>query len=89
MTEQKPSYAALIRRTIYIPGDERSRTHPGHGYPASSEEVTDMKKFDSREAMEAWVQEQEHRNRYATRVDYTLIEYRELRVTSRVEVAVE
>lgn len=22
--------------TIRIPGDERSRTHPGHGYPAST-----------------------------------------------------
>jgi len=29
-------YAVLIYRTesFHVPGDERSRTHPGHGYPA-------------------------------------------------------
>lgn len=26
---------------IHIPGDERSRTHPGHGYPASDEPVVE------------------------------------------------
>lgn len=38
-------------KTIYHEGDERSRTHPGHGYPSYTEEVsevttfTDYKKF--------------------------------------------
>lgn len=28
-------YAIIVYKSdsIYIPGDERSRTHPGHGYP--------------------------------------------------------
>ena len=31
-------YAVLIfdSTSVYIPGDERSRTNPGHGYPAST-----------------------------------------------------
>lgn len=27
-------YAILVPRTIHVPGDERSITNPGHGYPA-------------------------------------------------------
>jgi hypothetical protein len=30
-------YAIIVFDTIYIPGDERSRTNPGHGYPESTE----------------------------------------------------
>ena len=29
--------AIIVFGSIYIPGDERSRTNPGHGYPASTE----------------------------------------------------
>ncbi len=34
-----PHYAVLIYKvvSVYIPGDERSRTHPGHGYPEHTE----------------------------------------------------
>jgi hypothetical protein len=34
-----PHYLILKFSSISIPGDERSRTHPGHGYPARSETV--------------------------------------------------
>ncbi len=30
-------YAIVEFDSIYIEGDERSRTHPGHGYPAHTE----------------------------------------------------
>lgn len=30
-------YAIIENQSVHIPGDERSRTHPGHGYPASTE----------------------------------------------------
>ena len=30
-------YAILEFYSIHIPGDERSKTNPGHGYPAHSE----------------------------------------------------
>jgi hypothetical protein len=32
-----PHWAILVFGSITIPGDERSRTHPGHGYPESTE----------------------------------------------------
>lgn len=33
-----PHYVALVfkQHTYTIPGDERSQTHPGHGYPEST-----------------------------------------------------
>ena len=38
---QTPHYAVLVYkvRRITIPGDERSRTHPGHGYPEHTDEI--------------------------------------------------
>jgi hypothetical protein len=32
----KKLFAIITGDTIYIPGDERSRTNPGHGYPAET-----------------------------------------------------
>jgi len=32
-----PHFAIMTFGTIHIPGDERSRTNPGHGYPAHTE----------------------------------------------------
>jgi hypothetical protein len=47
-----PHYAILEQRSISIPGDERSRTNPGHGYPASTEQVWDYIVFKDRNEWE-------------------------------------
>jgi len=36
---QGEHWAILEDSSIHIPGDERSRTNPGHGYPASTEHI--------------------------------------------------
>jgi hypothetical protein len=47
-----PHWAILKFSTLHIPGDERSRTHPGHGYPGSIELIiryqvyTDKKEWE-------------------------------------------
>jgi hypothetical protein len=40
----EPHFAVIIYgvRSVYIPGDERSRTHPGHGYPGGTERYDDI-----------------------------------------------
>jgi hypothetical protein len=60
--DQIPKYkhfAALVFKTnsIYHEGDERSRTCPGHGYPAHTETIhsIDYISFGSKEQMDAWV----------------------------------
>jgi len=48
-------FAIIEFSTIYIPGDERSRTCPGHGYPASNENIARYIAFDSRDEWESEV----------------------------------
>lgn len=48
-------YAVFKGGSIYIPGDERSRTNPGHGYPESTENVIQYEVFQSKEALEAYI----------------------------------
>lgn len=48
-------YLAITKRTIHHAGDERSRTHPGHGYPAYDEEVDVVHKFDTMGQVIDWL----------------------------------
>lgn len=42
----KDKHLAIIEfGSIYIEGDERSRTAPGHGYPARTESTTEYRVF--------------------------------------------
>ncbi len=52
-------YAAFIEDSFHVEGDERSRTHPGHGYPAHTVTYTKVEEFSSKDAMEKWVARQE------------------------------
>ena len=79
-------FAALLFSTIHIPGDERSRTHPGHGYPATTQPVVSYIVFDSREEMERWVSEQEARRGGGK--NYQLIEAAPLSVTTTTSVSI-
>jgi hypothetical protein len=46
-------YAIVEFSTIHIPGDERSRQFPGHGYPATSEPISRYVAFTDRAEWEA------------------------------------
>lgn len=50
-----PQFSVLEFTKIYIPGDERSRTHPGHGYPATTEDVSRLMTFESAEDLADWI----------------------------------
>ena len=53
-------FCALIeqRRSIHHDGDERSRTNPGHGYPAYTETIESLSYefFDTKEELVAWLE---------------------------------
>ena len=76
---QQQHYAALVFGTITIPGDERSRTNPGHGYPESTKETIEYVSFPSKEAMMNWV---DQRGPYSN--EYQLIDCKPLTVTKHV-----
>lgn len=80
-------YAILTATSVTIPGDERSRTNPGHGYPEHSEDYWELQVFPSREA---WVAEIE---RLSSQTGYYRKQFKAIRaipasVTTRVEVQV-
>lgn len=43
-----PHFAIVTEVSVTIPGDERSRTHPGHGYPESTETYIKYESFTDR-----------------------------------------
>lgn len=44
---EKRSYAIMTMQGVYIPGDERSRTAPGHGYPERTEYYPQLQIFEN------------------------------------------
>jgi hypothetical protein len=40
-----PHWAIVTFDSVWIEGDERSRTHPGHGYPGHTESVVRYQAF--------------------------------------------
>lgn len=84
----QPHFAALIFTSVYIPGDERSRTNPGHGYPAENKSVVEYIAFDSREEMQKWVQDRETPRFGMPEKNYLIIEAKPLAVTVTAAVQV-
>lgn len=48
-----PLYLIVTFSSEYVPGDERSRTNPGHGYPAYYQQTSSVLKCETREVWEA------------------------------------
>lgn len=61
---QEEHYAALIFDSVYVPGDERSRTNPGHGYGSSNEPVVKYIQFKDKPEMIKWIGEQKERTNF-------------------------
>lgn len=53
-----PKYLLIDSTSVFIPGDERSRTNPGHGYPEQTITYPVLKWFDTEKEvldyMETW-----------------------------------
>ena len=85
ITETSMKYAALVTKYVTIPGDERSRTSPGHGYPEHTEEYVELVTFKSEAAMEAWIQQA---STGYSKPQFKLIQYKELTYETKVTVKV-
>ncbi len=82
-----PHFAIIEFKEIHIPGDERSRTHPGHGYPASTESVHVYEAYTSRTE---WEKEVSDRTKAALpgRPKFVAIEANRVKVELKVDVIV-
>lgn len=78
-------YAAFTQESYHIEGDERSRTNPGHGYPAHTIQYTKVTQFDDEESMMRFVEEQESRH---SKIKYKIVYCTEMEVKKTVKVEV-
>jgi hypothetical protein len=81
---QDRHYAIITDRSISIPGDERSRQFPGHGYPASTEHVFTYTVYPT---FEAWVTEIEDRERRGYK-NFRAVQVTPARVETEIKVTV-
>lgn len=85
-----PHFAALTfnTQTVHHEGDERSRTCPGHGYPAYTETIKtiDYTVLKNESEVTEWVRKHESGNRYSTPTPYRIIHVNP--VTIKTELAV-
>jgi len=78
-------YAAFISESRHIPGDERSRTNPGHGYPAHTINYTTVREFCSEQEMLLWVKQQDGFNSK----NYRIVTFEEVTLKRTVTVKIE
>lgn len=76
------TYGVIIERSIHHEGDERSRTHPGHGYPAYTETVKEFKEFKDEAEFRVWIERQESRN--YSRENYRAIAFKPVEIKKNV-----
>ena len=79
-------WAILEFTSIHVPGDERSRTNPGHGYPAHNEPVVKYEAYFTEEKFLAALQQRAERSHGPK---YAAFKMTPLTVKTTVSVAVE
>lgn len=82
MTDSTFTFAVIIERSIHHEGDERSRTHPGHGYPAYTETVKEFKEFKNEAEFRAWIETQE--SKHCTSESYKAIAFKPVEIKKTV-----
>lgn len=80
----EPHWAIVTYDSIYIPGDERSRTHPGHGYPERYESVVTYRAFTDEDEWKEYVRECE-----AQRKSYTAMYVTPAKVSTEITVDIQ
>lgn len=48
-------YIVIEKCSYHVPGDERSRTHPGHGHPAHDVDTDNVMRFSTLKQLEAYI----------------------------------
>ena len=83
----EPHWVILKFSSISIPGDERSRTNPGHGYSAHSVPNVKYDAYLTEEKFLAALQELEERG--YTSDSYVALKVEPLKITKTVSVSAE
>ncbi len=77
-------FAIIVFSSVHIPGDERSRTNPGHGYPAHDEPTLSYEAFMDEYA---WIEAIEKHTKNNTK--FRAMKVHPVAVTTEVRVLVK
>lgn len=78
-------YAIIQTERFDVPGDERSRTNPGHGYPAHTVTSETIRTFPTRAVWEKWIHRAKNPT-FGAPKEFKAIIYREVEVTTIVNI---
>lgn len=84
MSSSNDFYAVITQESYHVEGDERSRTNPGHGYPAHSVNYTSFRKFDNEAELKLWV-EQQAKSVYSPK--YQIVRCTPVQVTTEIKIS--
>jgi hypothetical protein len=84
--DNKEFYAVFVQSSYYVEGDERSRTNPGHGYPAHTVSYTDVIRFKDEAELKAWI---ERNNSSYGAKPFEAVVCRPLKVKTSLSIEVE
>lgn len=76
-------WAIIIQGSVYIPGDERSKTNPGHGYPEYYQEIIEYKAFEDFEEFKFEVARLTN-----TSKKFVVIKASPLKITTEISIAI-
>lgn len=83
MSNSNEFFAAFVEDSYTVPGDERSRTNPGHGYPEHTVTHTTVREFDNEAELKRWVGEQA-KSVYSPK--YRIVRCTPVQVTTEVKI---
>lgn len=81
------AYAIMTPCSVTIPGDERSRTNPGHGYPEHTEHYWNVEIYHNEKEWKAEIKER-HESKYSNKNFVAYVMY-PVKVNVSINVNVE
>lgn len=87
MSEKPMHYAVIVLKHMHHDGDERSRTHPGHGYPEHTTTHSEIIEFANREKFMEWITENEKRTH--GKKQYRAIAFKNVNVQTSLHIDID
>ena len=85
---QHPHWAIIEFDSIWIPGDERSRTNPGHGYPEHNESVVKYIAFTDESEWKDEIQKRMTGPSYSRKDNFIAIKATPASIKTQINVSV-
>ena len=81
-------FIVIVNRSYHVEGDERSKTNPGHGYPAHDVKYLEAIEFETEVALKGWIEKEEKRSQYSKKV-YRIFKASELQIETKLDVKLQ